>query len=84
MIRTCFLKAQLQMAAIFRKSTIAVLTERQWLSACWYCFVNSRLDDKISGPSGKFGSTVAVQIVPSPEDKQIHADKQKQFSSLKY
>jgi len=46
--------------------------------------VNSRLDHKISGPSGKFGSTVAVQIAPLPADKQIQADKQKQFSSLKY
>lgn len=41
-------------------------------------------DHAISDSFGKFGSTVAVQIVPSPEDKQIHADKQKQFSSLKY
>ncbi|WP_295963514.1 hypothetical protein [uncultured Bartonella sp.] len=41
-------------------------------------------DHAISDSFGIFGSAVVVQIVPLPADKQIQADKQKQFSFLKY
>ena len=79
-IGTCFLRIELQMAAIFQKfvNRAAVAVGLSVL----FCEFPSEY--KISASSVNFGSSMAVQIAPSPEDKQIHADKQKQFSSLKY
>lgn len=84
MIRTCFLRIELQPAAIFKKFHDLVVYRAAVAVSLQVLFCEFPSDHAISDSSGKFGSTVAVQIMPLPEDKQIHADKQKQFSSLKY
>ena len=83
-IRTCFLRVELQPAAIFKKFRCGFVNRAAVAVSMPVLFCEFPFDHAISGSFGKFGSTGAVQIVPLPADKQIHADKQKQFSSLKY
>ena len=83
-IRTCFLRIELQSEAIFKKFRYGVVNRMTVAVSMPVLFCEFPFDHAISGSFGKFGSTVAVQIVPLPADKQIHVDKQKQFSSLKY
>ncbi|MBI0003676.1 hypothetical protein H3S80_06380 [Bartonella sp. M0177] len=72
------------MAAIFKKFRYGVVNRAAVAVSLSVSFCEFPFDHAISGSFGKFGLTVAVQIMPLPADKQIHADKQKQFSSLKY
>ena len=72
------------MGAIIKKFYYSGVNRTAVVVGLSVLFCEFSSDHAISDSFGIFGSAVAVQIVPSPEDKQIHADKQKQFSSLKY